>query len=98
MVGSLNTACKLETAGIFVVEDNGYAISTPVEVGTGGRRHSKLVRFSESLYQKCDGTNPLESYETFKRASIFAAREKAAAFVHAKVIRPYSHSLSDDEK
>ena len=96
---ALNTACNLKLPVIFVVEDNGYAISTPVEVGTAGGDISKLVSgFPNLLIQKCDGTNPLESYETFKRAVEFCRERKGAAFVHAKVIRPYSHSLSDDEK
>ncbi len=96
---ALNTACNLKLPVIFVVEDNGYAISTPVEVGTAGGDVSKLVSGFPNLYiQKCDGTNLLESYETFKRAVAFCRERKGAAFVHAKVIRPYSHSLSGDEK
>ena len=96
---ALNTACNLKLPVIFVVEDNGYAISTPVEVSTAGGDISKLVAGFPNLYiQKCDGTNALESYETFKRAVEFCRERKGAAFVHAKVIRPYSHSLSDDEK
>ncbi len=96
---ALNTACNLKLPVIFVVEDNGYAISVPVEVGTAGGDISKLVEgFPNLLIQKCDGTNPIESYETFKKAVEFCRERKGAAFVHAKVIRPYSHSLSDDEK
>src|SRR5687767_8777478 len=96
---ALNTACNLKLPVIFCVEDNGYAISVPVEVGTAGGDISKLVSGFPNLYsQKCDGTDPLESYETFKRAVEYCRERKGPAFVHAKVIRPYSHSLSDDEK
>ncbi len=96
---ALNTASNLKLPVIFVVEDNGYAISTPVEVGTAGGDISKLVVGFPDLYiQKCDGTDPLESYMTFKRAVAYCRERKGPAFVHAKVIRPYSHSLSDDEK
>jgi 2-oxoisovalerate dehydrogenase E1 component len=96
---ALNTACNLKLPVIFCVEDNGYAISVPVEVGTAGGDISKLVSGFPDLYiQKCDGTDPLESYETFKRAVEYCRARKGPAFVHAKVIRPYSHSLSDDEK
>ena len=96
---SLNTACNLKLPVIFVVEDNGYAISTPVEVGVAGGDIAKLVSgFPNLLIQKCDGTNPLESYNTFKKAVEYCRERKGPAFVHAKVIRPYSHSLSDDEK
>lgn len=96
---ALNTACNLKLPVIFLVEDNGYAISVPVEVGVAGGDISKLVSGFPNLYiQKCDGTDPLESYETFKRAVEYCRARKGPAFVHAKVIRPYSHSLSDDEK
>jgi 2-oxoisovalerate dehydrogenase E1 component len=96
---ALNTACNLKLPVIFVVEDNGYAISVPVEVGVAGGDISQLVSGFPNLYiQKCDGTDPLESYETFKRAVEYCRARKGPAFVHAKVIRPYSHSLSDDEK
>lgn len=96
---ALNSACNMKLPVIFVVEDNGYAISTPVEVNTAGGDISKLVAGFPNLYiQKCDGTDPLESYETFKRAVAYCRERRGPAFVHAKVIRPYSHSLSDDEK
>lgn len=96
---ALNTACNLKLPVIFVVEDNGYAISVPVEVGVAGGDISKLVSGFPNLYiQKCNGTDPLESYETFKRAAEYCRAKKGPAFIHASVIRPYSHSLSDDEK
>jgi 2-oxoisovalerate dehydrogenase E1 component len=96
---ALNTACNLKLPVIFVVEDNGYAISVPVEVGTAGGDISKLVAGFPDLYiQKCDGCDPLDSYATFQRAVKYCRERKGPAFVHAKVVRPYSHSLSDDEK
>ena len=96
---AMNTACNLKLPVIFLVEDNGYAISVPVEVGTAGGSISELVKGFPNLFiQKCDGTNALESYAAFKKAVDFTRRRKGAAFIHAKVIRPYSHSLSDDEK
>lgn len=96
---ALNSACNMKLPVIFVVEDNGYAISTPVEVNTAGGSISDLVvGFPNLLVQKCDGTKPLESYAAFKKAVEFCRERKGTAFIHAKVIRPYSHSLSDDEK
>ncbi len=96
---ALNSACNMKLPVIFVVEDNGYAISTPVEVNTAGGSISDLViGFPNLLIQKCDGTNPVESYAAFKKAVEFCRTRQGAAFIHAKVVRPYSHSLSDDEK
>ncbi|MGH9821012.1 MAG: alpha-ketoacid dehydrogenase subunit alpha/beta, partial [Pyrinomonadaceae bacterium] len=96
---ALNSACNLKLPVIFLVEDNGYAISVPVEVNTAGGDISKLVSgFPSLLIQKVDGTDPLASYEAFKNAADHCRSRKGPAFIHAKVIRPYSHSLSDDEK
>jgi 2-oxoisovalerate dehydrogenase E1 component len=96
---ALNTASNLKLPVIFVVEDNGYAISTPVEVGTAGGDVSKLVVGFPDLYiQNIDGTDPLESYAAFKSAVEYCRARKGPAFIRGKVIRPYSHSLSDDEK
>ena len=96
---ALNTASNLKLPVVFLLEDNGYAISVPVEVQTAGGDASRLVENFPSLYlQRCDGTDPIESLETMRRAVDYCRRRKGPAFVHAKVIRPYSHSLSDDEK
>jgi 2-oxoisovalerate dehydrogenase E1 component len=96
---SLNTACNLKLPVVFLLEDNGYAISVPVEVQTAGGDASKLVEGFPFLYiQKCDGTDPIESLATMQRAVQYCRERKGPAFVHAKVIRPYSHSLSDDER
>jgi 2-oxoisovalerate dehydrogenase E1 component len=96
---ALNTASNLKLPVIFVVEDNGYAISVPVEVGTAGGDISKLVAGFPGLFiQKVDGTDPIESYAAFQRAVEYCRERKGPAFIHGKVIRPYSHSLSDDEK
>ncbi|MDX6712685.1 MAG: 2-oxoisovalerate dehydrogenase component [Blastocatellia bacterium] len=96
---ALNTACNLKLPVVFLIEDNGYAISVPIEVQTAGGSVSKLVEgFPNLLIQRCDGTDAIESFETMQRAVEFCRKRKGAALVHAKVIRPYSHSLSDDEK
>jgi len=95
---SLNTASNLKLPVVYVVEDNGYAISVPVEVNTAGGSISKLVRsFPDLLVEEVDGCDFVASYEVMKRAVAYARKRKGPALVHAKVIRPYSHSLSDDE-
>jgi len=95
---SLNTASNLKLPVVYLVEDNGYAISVPVEVNTAGGSISKLVRsFPNSLIEEVDGCDLLASYDTMQRAVDYARQRKGPALVHAKVIRPYSHSLSDDE-
>ena len=96
---ALNTACIKKLPVLFLVEDNGYAISVPVEVQTAGGSISKLVANYPGLHiEECDGTEPLESYAACKRAVEYCRAREGPALVHARVIRPYSHSLSDDEK
>ncbi len=95
---ALNSACNLKVPVVFLIEDNGYAISVPVEVNTAGGSISKLVAsFPGLLVQEVDGCDPLASYEAMSRAHDYARQRKGPALVHAHVIRPYSHSLSDDE-
>ena len=96
---ALNSASNLKLPVLFVVEDNEYAISVPVEVGTAGGNISKLVQgFPNFHFAEFDGTDPLVSYAEFKKAIDYIRSGKGPAFVHGHVIRPYSHSLSDDEK
>jgi 2-oxoisovalerate dehydrogenase E1 component len=96
---SLNTACNLRLPVVYLVEDNEYAISVPVEVNTAGGSISNLLTgFPGLLIERCDGTDVWESYEVMGRAVEYARTRQGPALVHAKVIRPYSHSLSDDER
>ncbi|MQA90604.1 MAG: dehydrogenase [Gemmatimonas sp.] len=96
---SLNTACTLKLPVVYVVQDNGYAISVPVEVNTPGGSISKLLTgFPDLEILECDGTDLVQSWETMGRAVRYAREGNGPALVHARVIRPYSHSLSDDER
>src|SRR5437763_1229773 len=96
---SLNAAANLKLPIVYLVEDNGYAISVPVEVNTAGGSISKLVASFPGLYiQEVDGCDLLASHAVMQRAVDYARQRKGPALVHAKVIRPYSHSLSDEDR
>jgi 2-oxoisovalerate dehydrogenase E1 component len=96
---ALCTACVRKLPVLFLVEDNGYAISVPVEVQTPGSDLSAVVQSFPGLgVFRCDGTDLLASCRTMKEAVQFCRDRKGPALVHAKVTRPYSHSLSDDER
>jgi 2-oxoisovalerate dehydrogenase E1 component len=95
---SLNTAANLKLPAVYLIEDNGYAISVPVEVNTAGGSISKLVASFPGLFiQEVDGCDFVASLDVMKKAVAYARERKGPALVHAHVIRPYSHSLSDDE-
>jgi 2-oxoisovalerate dehydrogenase E1 component len=96
---AMNTACNLKLPVVFLVEDNGYAISTPVEVQTAGGNIARLLRGFPNLFiTECDGTDVLESYERSGHAVRHCRDGRGPALVHARTIRPYSHSMSDDER
>jgi 2-oxoisovalerate dehydrogenase E1 component len=96
---SLSTACVRKLPVLFLVEDNGYAISVPVDVQTAGGDISRIVESFVGLrVYRCDGTDYLASYRTMREAVAHLRGGYGPVLVHATVVRPYSHSLSDDEK
>ena len=99
---ALSNAVNLKAPVVFLVEDNGYAISTPTEVQYPGGNIAALVQGYAAhgllIIDEVDGCDPLASYEALKAAADHARARKGPALVRAKVIRPYSHSLSDDEQ
>jgi len=95
---SLNTASNGRLPVLYVVEDNGYAISTPVEANTPGGNISRLIdRFPNFHFAEVDGTDAIASYEAMVEAVAYCRAGKGPALVHGHVTRPYSHSLSDEE-
>jgi 2-oxoisovalerate dehydrogenase E1 component len=95
---SLNTASNGKLPVVYVVEDNGYAISTPVEANTPGGNISRLIaNFPNFHFAEIDGTDAVASYEAMVEAVAYARSGAGPALVHGHVVRPYSHSQSDDE-
>jgi 2-oxoisovalerate dehydrogenase E1 component len=95
---ALNTACNLKAPVIFLVEDNGYAISVPVEAQTAGGSISGLVKGWPNLHvSEVDGCDLAACDQAFAKAVAHCRQRKGPALLHAHVIRPYSHSMSDDE-
>ena len=96
---AMNSACTMKLPVLFLVEDNGYAISVPVDVQTAGGNVATLVKNFPNLFWvgEVDGSDPIESYGVLKEAVEHCRQRKGPAFVRAMVTRPYSHSMSDDE-
>ena len=96
---ALNTASNGKLPVLFLIEDNGYAISTPVEANTPGGNISSLVaNFPNFHFAEVDGTDSVASYEAMQAAVAYCRSGRGPALVHGHVIRPYSHALSDDER
>ncbi len=96
---AMNTASNGKLPVLFVIEDNEYAISVPVEVNTPGGNISRLLaNFPNFFFAEIDGTDPVASYAAMREAVAHCRAGKGPALVHGHVIRPYSHSLSDDER
>jgi len=94
---SLNTASNAQLPVLFLVEDNEYAISVPVEVNTPGGNISRLVaNFPNFHFAEIDGTDPVASYLAFEEAVAWCRSGNGPALVHGHVVRPYGHSFSDD--
>ncbi len=98
---ALNNAVNLKAPVVFLVQDNGYAISTPTEVQYAGANVAALMKGWEAhgllVIDEVDGCDPIASYEALSRAAEHCRARKGPALVRARTIRPYSHSLSDDE-
>jgi len=96
---SLNTASNGKLPVVYVIEDNEYAISTPVEANTPGGNISRLIaNFPNFHFAEVDGTDPVACYAAMVEAVAYARSGQGPALVHGHVTRPYSHSLSDDER
>ena len=95
---ALTTSCVNNLPVMYMVEDNGYAISVPTNVQTPGGSISKaLANFPGLKVYKCDGNCPIESFATMTEAAKYMRAKRGPVLIHAMVTRPYSHSLSDDQ-
>ena len=96
---ALNIACLKRLPLVFLIEDHGYASSVPVEEQTAGGDIAALASGFPGLFrQEVDGTDFFASYRAMQSAVAYCREGNGPALVRATCIRPYSHSLSDDER
>ena len=99
---SINSAVNLKVPLVFLLQDNGYAISVPTEVQYPGANAAALLKGWEAhgllVLDEVDGLDPIASHAAMAQAVAYARERHGPALVRAKVSRPYSHSLSDDEQ
>ncbi len=98
---AVNWASREKLPVLFVIQNNRYAISVPVEHQTAGKDGSVAEMMSgfHTLYRKrIDGTDFFESYEELKKAIDYLKSGKGPALIEANVVRLQSHSSSDDQR
>jgi len=98
---AVNWASREKLPVLFVIQNNRYAISVPVEHQTAGKDGSvaEMMGGFHTLYRKrIDGTDFFESYEELKKAIEYIKSGAGPALIEANVVRLQSHSSSDDQK
>lgn len=94
---SLNTACVEHLPVLYVVADNGYAISVPTAEQQPAPVHELVLGFPGLITETVDGT---DYFAVRAMAPQVIARVRAGegpALIHARVTRPYSHSAADTQ-
>jgi len=95
---AINSAATGALPVLFLITDNQYAISVPVEAQTPGGDIGRCMGSIPGLrVMRVDGTDPIASYQAMVEAAQHMRAGKGPVLLHAMVIRPYGHSMSDDE-
>lgn len=96
---ALNFSCIHNLPILFVIQDNGWAISVPIEEQTAGGTIAKIARGYEGLALfECDGCDYLQTTEVLTTAVQKARLRNGPSLIIAKVPRIGPHSSSDDPK
>jgi len=94
---SLNTACTLHLPVLFVVADNGFAISVPSSDQAPAPISELVAGFRGLQVWRWDGTDYFDSRRWGAEAVAHIRAGVGPALVHAQVTRPYSHSAADTQ-
>jgi 2-oxoisovalerate dehydrogenase E1 component len=94
---SLNTACNLALPVLYVVPDNGFAISVPSSDQHPAPIHELVRGFRGLRVHRVDGTDYFASREAARSIIEHVRAGVGPALIHADVVRPYSHSAADTQ-
>ena len=94
---SLNTACTEHLPVLFVVADNGYAISVPSSEQSPAPISDLVRGFAGLQVWSIDGTDYFEVRRTARAVVSHVRAGTGPALIHATVTRPYSHSAADTQ-
>lgn len=98
---AINWASREKLPVIFLIENNRWAISVPVEnqvAGEGGSVYEMTKGYKNLLRLKVDGTNYLESNVAAVSAVKYARNKQGPVLIEADVVRLLPHSSSDDHR
>lgn len=94
---SLNTACRLHLPVLYLVADNGYAISVRAEDQSPAPISEMVRGFRGLAITKIDGRDYFQARHFGSRAVARVRAAEGPGLIHAKVTRPYSHSAADTQ-
>jgi 2-oxoisovalerate dehydrogenase E1 component len=94
---SLNTACRLHLPVLYLIADNGYAISVRAEDQSPAPISEMVRGFRGLAIAKFDGRDYFTSRTEGARAIARVRAGEGPGLIHAKVTRPYSHSAADTQ-
>ncbi|MGE5400309.1 MAG: thiamine pyrophosphate-dependent enzyme [Ignavibacteriales bacterium] len=98
---AVNWASREKLPVVFVIQNNKYAISVPVQQQSGGKDASiiEMMKGYENLFrQRVNGTDFLASHAAATSAFKYARQGRGPSLIEADCVRILSHSSSDDQK
>jgi TPP-dependent pyruvate/acetoin dehydrogenase alpha subunit len=81
---------------VFVIQNNGWAVSVPVEHSTGGRFVDRAIGYGMSGVQ-VNGADPMAVYEAAVTAVSRARNGEGATIIEAKTVRLQGHYFGDPD-
>ncbi|HUS16978.1 MAG TPA: thiamine pyrophosphate-dependent dehydrogenase E1 component subunit alpha [Chloroflexia bacterium] len=95
---AMNFASIHKLPVLFIIENNHYAISVPLELQVGGQNLASRAAGYGMPGFGVDGLNPLACYQAVKEACDRARRGDGPTLIEMKCIRITAHSSDDNDR